>query len=145
MLSFAAAALHAIALTKDGRTAVTASADFRARCYDLTTGQCTATLEGHSGWVTDVKITPSGRTAVTASHDHTARCCLHHPHSSAAALLVNAAEHDDKLIAGQIMQVGNHSVQSGVLCKYAVVAVHAGCGTWQTAAAERCWRATPAA
>jgi WD40 repeat protein len=81
----ATAALHAIALTKDGRTAVTASADFRARCYDLTTGQCTATLEGHSGWVTDVKITPSGRTAVTASHDHTARCSIQRNRSDQAA------------------------------------------------------------
>lgn len=88
ILPFAAAALHAIALTRDGRTAVTASADFHARCYDLTTGQCTATLEGHSGWVTDVKITPSGRTAVTASHDHTARCCLHHKRSDQAESLV---------------------------------------------------------
>lgn len=66
--------MHAVALTKDGRRAVTASDDLLGRCFDLTTGECTTTLEGHSGWVTDVKISPNGRTAVTASHDADARC-----------------------------------------------------------------------
>ncbi len=74
MLYCGAGVVHAVALTKDARRAVTASDDFLARCFDLTTGECTATLEGHSGWVTDVKVSPNGRSAVTASHDHDARC-----------------------------------------------------------------------
>jgi len=68
------AGVWAVALTPDGRRAITAGEDFTARVWDVLTGRCTASLAGHSGWVVDVAITPNGSRCVTASHDGTARC-----------------------------------------------------------------------
>ena len=65
--------LWAVALTPDGRRAITAGEDFTARVWDVLTGRCTASLAGHSGWVVDVAITADGSRCVTASHDGTAR------------------------------------------------------------------------
>ena len=62
-----------MALTPDGRCAVTAGEDFCARVWDTATGRCAAVLSGHSGWVVDVALTPDARRAITASHDGTAR------------------------------------------------------------------------
>jgi len=36
-----------------------------------TTGQCVATLEGHSGWITNVDVFPDGQSIVSASRDTT--------------------------------------------------------------------------
>ena len=68
------AGVWAVALTPDGRRAITAGEDFTARVWDVLTGRCTATLAGHSGWVVDVAVTPNGSRCITASHDGTARC-----------------------------------------------------------------------
>lgn len=69
-----AGVVWAIALTPDGRRAVTASEDFTARVWSVASGACEAVLLGHSGWVVDVVITADGAHALTASHDATARC-----------------------------------------------------------------------
>ena len=70
----ACAGVWAVALTPDGRRAITAGEDFTARVWDVLTGRCTANLAGHSGWVVDVAVTPNGTRCITASHDGTARC-----------------------------------------------------------------------
>ena len=70
----ASAGVWAVALTPDGRRAITAGEDFTARVWDVLTGRCTANLAGHSGWVVDVAVTPNGTRCITASHDGTARC-----------------------------------------------------------------------
>ena len=41
--------------------------------WDLESGACLRTLEGHSGWVLSVSVTPDGRRAVSASWDKTLR------------------------------------------------------------------------
>ena len=72
-LASAAGVVWAVALTPDGRQALTASEDFTARVWDIMSGTCERVLEGHTGWVVGVAISPDGSHAVTASHDGTAR------------------------------------------------------------------------
>ena len=73
MLASAAGVVWAVALTPDGRQALTASEDFTARVWDIMSGTCERVLEGHTGWLVGVAISPDGSHAVTASHDGTAR------------------------------------------------------------------------
>lgn len=73
MLASAAGVVWAVALTPDGRQALTASEDFTARVWDIMSGTCERVLEGHTGWVVGMAISPDGSHAVTASHDGTAR------------------------------------------------------------------------
>ena len=62
-----------VAITPDGRRAVSASWDNTLRVWDLESGQSLRTLQGHSGRVYGVAITPDGRRAVSASDDNTLR------------------------------------------------------------------------
>ena len=60
-----------MAITSDGRHAVSGSGDHTLKVWDLQTGQDRLTLQGHSEEVTAVAITPDGRHAVSGSWDHT--------------------------------------------------------------------------
>jgi WD40 repeat protein len=60
-----------VAVTPDGRYAISASEDETLKVWDLHTGQAVRTLEGHASWVYDVALTPDGRYAVSASMDKT--------------------------------------------------------------------------
>ena len=62
-----------MAVTPDGRHALTGGADGTARVWDLATGQHTTTLTGHTDWVTAVAVTPDGHEAVTTGQDGTIR------------------------------------------------------------------------
>jgi WD40 repeat protein len=62
--------LNGVAVTPEGRRAVSASTDKTLKVWDLQSGRELFTLEGHSGWVTAVAVTPDGRRAVSASDDH---------------------------------------------------------------------------
>jgi len=64
--------VRAVAVTSDGRTAISGSNDYTVRVWDLATGQ-TRTLEGHGSEVHAVAVTPDGRTAVSSSDDCTVR------------------------------------------------------------------------
>ena len=57
--------VHRVAITPDGRRAVSGSADSTVRVWDLETGQCLATLEGHTHIVWGVAVTPDGRRAIS--------------------------------------------------------------------------------
>jgi WD40 repeat protein len=65
--------VSAVAVTPDGRRAVSASGDQTLRLWNLETGQTLRTLEGHTDIVTAVAVTPDGRRAVSASWDRTLR------------------------------------------------------------------------
>jgi hypothetical protein len=60
-------------MTPDGRRAVSASSDKTLRLWDLESGHCLRTLEGHTSGVGSVSVTPDGRGAVSASYDKTLR------------------------------------------------------------------------
>ncbi len=64
--------VNAVALSADGRIAVSGSVDKTVRVWDLATGQSRA-LEGHSNLVNAVALTADGRTAVSGSGDTTVR------------------------------------------------------------------------
>jgi WD40 repeat protein len=60
-----------VAVTPDGRRAVSASNDRTLKVWDLETGEQRRTLEGHTDPVNAVAVTPDGRRAVSASSDYT--------------------------------------------------------------------------
>ncbi len=60
-----------MAVTADGRWAVSASRDKTLKVWDLGSGQLVRTLEGHTNVVTGVAVTADGRWAVSASEDET--------------------------------------------------------------------------
>ncbi len=63
--------VNAVAITPDGKQAVSASRDKTLKLWDLATGHEVPTLTGHSSWVYAVAITPDGKQAVSASWDKT--------------------------------------------------------------------------
>jgi len=62
-----------VAVTPDGRRAVSASWDQTLRLWDLKSGQTIRTLEGRNGSVQAVTVTPDGRHMVSGSNDKTLR------------------------------------------------------------------------
>jgi len=68
-----AGSVNSVALTPDGRLALTGSHDGTARLWDLASGRCLQTLEGHTDQVWSVAIAANGRLALTGSFDGTAR------------------------------------------------------------------------
>lgn len=66
-----AGCVHSVAITPDGRRAVSASRDKTLKVWDLISGRAQRTLEGHSREVNGVAIAPDGRRAISASWDET--------------------------------------------------------------------------
>jgi WD40 repeat protein len=60
-----------VAVTPDGRFAVSAAEDHTLKVWDLHSGQLVHTLEGHTSGVYGVAVTSDGRFAVSASDDKT--------------------------------------------------------------------------
>jgi WD40 repeat protein len=63
--------VNGMAVTPDGKRAVSASDDHTLKVWDLENGRALHTLEGHSNWVRGVAVTGDGRRDVSASGDHT--------------------------------------------------------------------------
>jgi len=60
-----------VAVTADGKRAVSASRDKTLKVWDVDSGVALRTLEGHSDRVNDVAVTADGKWAVSASRDNT--------------------------------------------------------------------------
>ena len=63
--------VNSVAVTADGRLAVSASEDNTLKVWDLESGRELRTLQGHSNGVTSVAVTADGRFVVSASGDNT--------------------------------------------------------------------------
>ena len=62
--------VHAVVLSGDGKTLVSASGDNTVKIWDVASGQERATLKGHTGPVTSVALSGDGKTLVSGSADH---------------------------------------------------------------------------
>ena len=62
-----------VAVTSDGKRAVSGDEDATLRVWNLSTGKSRYTLRGHTDWVTAVVVTVDGSRAVSASRDSTLR------------------------------------------------------------------------
>lgn len=62
-----------VALTGDGRWALSASWDKTLRLWDLTSGECLRTFEGHTNFVDFVALSADGRLALSGSRDKNLR------------------------------------------------------------------------
>jgi WD40 repeat protein len=65
--------VRAVAITPDGRQAVSGAEDRTLRVWDLTTGAELHILTGHAAWVQVVAVTPDGRLVISGAHDKTLR------------------------------------------------------------------------
>jgi WD40 repeat protein/serine/threonine protein kinase len=65
--------VHAVALTTDGRFAISGSGDGTLRVWDLESNRPARIFGGHTGPVSAVAISPNGRLVVSASSDSTLR------------------------------------------------------------------------
>jgi WD40 repeat protein len=65
--------VHSVAVSADGRRAVSGSDDHTVRVWDLDSGELVRTLTGHEDAVHSVAISADGRHAVSGSDDHTVR------------------------------------------------------------------------
>ena len=59
--------VNAVAMTPDGRLALSASFSRAVRYWDLASQQALATLLGHTDGVNSVAVTPDGRLGLSAS------------------------------------------------------------------------------
>ncbi len=67
----------------EGQTLASSSSDQTIKLWNVSTGECYQTLQGHTSWVRSVSFSPDGQTLVSGSGDHTVklwdvntgRCC----------------------------------------------------------------------
>ena len=95
-----------MAVTPDGRRAVSGSNDRTLKVWDLEQGALLATLEGHDAGVRAVAVTPDGRRAVSASNDRTLKVW----DLEQGALLATLEGHGDGVRAVAVTPDGRRAV-----------------------------------
>ncbi|NJL23492.1 MAG: protein kinase [Leptolyngbyaceae cyanobacterium SM1_3_5] len=61
--------INCFAISPDGQSLITGSADFTIRLWDLTTGEAIRTLQGHKTFVNAIETSPNGRTLISGDAD----------------------------------------------------------------------------
>ncbi len=102
--------VYGLAITPDGRWAVSSSNDWTVRLWDLHSNRCVSLLKGHTGDVSDVSISSDGRLAVSASYDTTARVWDLHQGRSIASL----RGHTDRVIGIALTADGQTAVSTSL-------------------------------
>lgn len=101
--------VKSVAISPDGKWAVSGSDDKSVKIWDLETGECQATLEGHKGDVYSVAITPDGKRILSGSDDDT--ICIWDAANGDLVANWKASEHS--VLALVIIANGKHAVSSG--------------------------------
>ena len=65
--------MNSVALSADGRWALSGSEDKTLRLWEVASGRCVRTFEGHTSDVTSVALSADGRWALSGSEDKTLR------------------------------------------------------------------------
>ena len=65
--------MSSVSFSPDGRFALSGSDDKTLRLWDIATGECLRTFEGHTGSVSSVSFSPDGRFTLSGSWDATLR------------------------------------------------------------------------
>ena len=98
--------VNAVAVSPDGRHAVTGSTDRTAAVWDLATGRRLHELAGHQGTVHAVAVSPDGRHVVTGSDDRTAAVW----DLATGQRLRELAGHGDRVTSVAVSPDGRHAV-----------------------------------
>jgi len=100
--------VHAVAVTPDGRYAVSGSFDKTLRLWELNTGKFIRNFEGHAGTVFGAAVTPDGQRIVSGSSDGTLRVW----DLNTAKLINTLSGHTGKIYAVKITLDGRYIISS---------------------------------
>ncbi|MFO1434174.1 MAG: NB-ARC domain-containing protein [Candidatus Competibacteraceae bacterium] len=104
--------VHAVAVTPDGRWAVSGSYDETLKLWDLETGIPRTTFRGHTGPVYAVAVIQDGKRVISGSADQTLRIW----ELETGALNCTLGDHTDKVYAVAVLPDGRRAISGSRDC-----------------------------